>query len=100
MNRMEENKIINFVKKFFENLKAKVYWDNHILVIQNVPESFEKSYGKKSPYRLVFKEEDKTNAREDVELVSPGKGILNYITRHLESSGGNTTILTLEIIGY
>lgn len=90
---MEKDKLTNFVIKFFENLKANLSWDDKILVIKNVPESFEKSYGKKAPYYLVFEEKNKT---ENTELVISGRGILNHITQYLGTTGGNTTLLKMN----
>ena len=46
--------IERFTREFFENLKSSLTFEGDILLIENVPKSFEDIFGKPSPYRLSF----------------------------------------------
>lgn len=87
-----EKELINFVEKFFINLKAQVLRKENILKISNVPNNFEKFYGKKSPYEFVFKIENKNLENE---LVQKGSFLLKTISNFLDNSG-KTTLLKIK----
>lgn len=90
---MEEiQEIIEFTKKFFENLGADISFREGFLIISNVPEDFQKFYGKKCPYKFVFSEKDLTG---DAELVERGSYLLKTISNYLENSG-QTTLLKIN----
>ncbi len=84
-------KLFNFTSKFFESLKCKVSWDGEVLKVENVPESFEKTY-KKSPYYFIF---DKKNLKENRVLVSQGEEFFNLIINYLKSAA-STTLLKIN----
>lgn len=88
-----DNKISDFVKKFFINLGAKVSSLQEDLIVADVPQEFERYYGKKSPYKFVFSTE---RVREDFEFVDKSNYLLKTISNYLEESG-KTTLLKLEI---
>ena len=88
-----ENKISEFVKKFFINLGAKISASGEYLIIQDVPQEFEKYYGRKSPYKFVFSKED---LKDDFEFIDKSNYLLKTISNYLEESG-KTTLLKLEI---
>lgn len=87
-----KEKLQNFIVRFFENLRAELVWDGRILIVKNVPESFEEAYGKKAPYCFVFEKQDQNSINE---LVESGCKILEVIKRSLENLG-NTTLLKLD----
>jgi hypothetical protein len=87
-----EEKLKSFVVKFFENLGCNLSWEENVLIVDKVPESFCNFCNKKSPFHLVFNEKNKI---ESSELVAPGKGIFNLLTRYLKESG-NTTLLKIN----
>ena len=90
----EEEDIKNFTISFFANLNAAVLWDSSgkKLRVLNVPESFEKFYGKKSPYDLVFKTEDMQNGEEPM---IKGSFLLNCMKEFL-SDKGQTTLVKID----
>jgi len=94
-NKLMENEadsIKQFITKFFENLQSTVIEKGDSLVISNVPEKFEKFYGKKSPYIFVFKSEDKNSQNEFIEK---GNYLLKTISNFLEEQG-STTLLKIN----
>jgi hypothetical protein len=84
--------LIDFVEKFFINLKAQVLKQGGILKVSNVPFSFEKFYGKKSPYEFVFRAEDKN---PENELIKNGSFLLKTISNFLDNSR-KTTLLKIN----
>src|SRR3989339_546863 len=82
---------LNYLK-FIENLQSTVIEKGDSLVISNVPEKFEKFYGKKSPYIFVFKSEDKNSQNEFIEK---GNYLLKTISNFLEEQG-STTLLKIN----
>ncbi|MBS3079065.1 hypothetical protein J4218_03015 [Candidatus Pacearchaeota archaeon] len=90
----EEENIMKLAEGFFKNLKCKINWDGKVLVINNVPEDFEKDFGKKGPYFLVFNRED-YDKHENSELVARGSVLLKIIANYLEERG-QTTLLRLN----
>ena len=84
-----ENQLSNFIQKFFENLGAKVNFTNNVLEISEVLESFEKFYGKASPYKFVFQGKDLING---VEIVDKNSYIIKAISSYLENSGQTTLV--------
>ncbi len=90
---MQENiQLPEFIEKFFQNLGADIIFQGDHLIISNVPEKFEKFYGKKSPYKFVFKEEHQTG---DSDLIEKGSYALKIISSYLENSG-QTTLLKIK----
>lgn len=87
-----ETKLIDFIEKFFRNLGASILFESNGIVIFKVPESFEKFYGKKSPYKFVFRKQDEVN---DFEFVDKTTYIIKAISSYLENSG-QTTLLKID----
>jgi len=87
----ESEDIKNFTVSFFTNLKSNLFWDNcgKKLKITAVPETFEKFYGKKSPYELVFSKEDAINGEE---LMVKGSFLLNCMKEFLQDKGQTTLV--------
>jgi hypothetical protein len=90
----ESEEIKNFTVSFFTNLKANLFWDNggKKLTVTTVPESFEKFYGKRAPYEIVFSASD-TNNNE--ELMVTGSFMLNCMKEFLQDKG-QTTLVKLD----
>ncbi len=89
---MEQEKLFNFTRKFFENLQCTLEWDNKVLTVRNVPPAFETAFRKKSPYLLVF---DPHYLTEQHLLVAKDEEILNAMTNYLKKSG-STTLLKIN----
>jgi hypothetical protein len=87
-----QNQLLNFIQKFFENLGAKIKLENNTLEISEVKESFEKFYGKNSPYKFTFQSE---NISEGIELIDKNSYIIKAISSYLENSG-QTTLVKIE----
>ncbi|MBT3398132.1 hypothetical protein HOA55_04195 [archaeon] len=83
------DQIKKFVIEFFKNLKCSVSLDGEVLVVENVPKSFEDLFGKESPYRLGF--ESGTGAI----FVGKGSSLLAAMTKYLEGAG-KTTLLKID----
>jgi len=91
---MDETNIIReFIEKFFKNIGSNVEKKGKILSITKVPENFEKFYGKKSPYLLVFEQLDMT---PETELVSKGSYLLKAINETLENKA-QTSLIKIQI---
>jgi hypothetical protein len=90
----EQEDIKNFTVAFFTNLKSNLFWDNNgkKLTITSVPESFEKFYGKKAPYELVFSQKDLTLNEEPM---IKGSFLLNCMKEYL-SDKGQATLIKLQ----
>jgi len=86
-----ENKLLNFVKKFFLNLGANAVYENNVLTINRVPLNFQKFYGKSEPYKF---ESNKTNNKA-IEFLEKGSYTLKAIKSYLEDAG-QTTLLKLD----
>jgi hypothetical protein len=82
--------IKRFVDEFFRNLKCDLIWENEILVVKNVPKSFEDLFGKVSPYRLSFVE-----AMDGFEFVGKGSPLIVAIRKYLEGAG-KATLLRID----
>ena len=87
-----DNQLKNFVEKFFINLGAQVILQGDYILVSNVPESFEKFYGKNSPYKFVFSSQKMSS---DSSLVEKGSYTLKAISNYLENSG-ETTLLKIN----
>ncbi|MBT4136166.1 hypothetical protein HOD75_01710 [archaeon] len=81
----------NLIKNFFLKLKCNVS-GNEIIDITNVPEKFEKLYGKNAPYRFTFDENLEDN---NTELITSSSHLLKIISEYLKNKA-NTTILQLD----
>jgi len=88
-----EDKILEFVKKFFINLGAKVSSSEEDIFIQEVPQEFERYYGKKAPYAFSLVKE---SIKPGYEFLDKSNYLLKTISNYLEESG-KTTLLKLEI---
>lgn len=77
-----ETNLKKFTEVFFNNLKCKTSWNGNVLVIENVPETIEKLYGKKSPYYLVF---EKEHLSPETELVAKGSSLLKIMASYLDN---------------
>lgn len=89
---MEDEKLIEFTKEFFKSLGCEVFEDKEFLTVKNVPEKFEKYYGKSSPYKIVF---DRKEEKEDLDIVTKGSYLLKAMTSYLDKSG-ETTLLKID----
>ena len=85
----EKEQLIKFIEKFFTNLKADVTLKEDLMIVSNVPENFEKFYGKKSPYKFVFEENLQTG---DSDYVGKGSYAVKTISGYLENSGQITLL--------
>lgn len=88
----EKEQLMEFIEKFFKNLKADVILQGNFLLVSNVPETFQKFYGKKEPYKFVF--EEKYNS-PDSDLIEKGSYAIKTISSYLENSG-QTTLLKIN----
>ncbi|MDP3882279.1 MAG: hypothetical protein Q8Q31_05370 [Nanoarchaeota archaeon] len=86
------SEIQKFTHEFFTNLKCEVSWNGKILIVRNIPKSFESFAGKKGPYYLVFDSED---MKENFELMAKGGFLLKAMASYLESVG-QTALLKIE----
>lgn len=91
----ELDEIKTFTIAFFTNLKANLFWDNNNtkLTITSVPDSFEKFYGKKAPYELVFNQIDVKNQEEPMIR---GSFLLNCMKEYLGDKG-KATLVKLDL---
>lgn len=89
---MEENKIKNLVIRFFETLECDITENKGVLKIKNIPQKFEKFYGKTGPYFFYFNESDKN---KEGEYITKGSYILSCINKFLENRG-ETTLLKIK----
>lgn len=80
------DQIEKFVVEFFKNLKCDVTRDDEVLVVSNVPKSFEDLYGKSSPYRISFK--DVSGA----DFVGRGSSMLSCMRKFLDGAGKSTLL--------
>jgi len=78
-----------FVLDFFNNLKCDISREGGVLVIKNVPKSFEDLFGKEAPYRLTF------NSSSDGIFAGKGSPILAAMTKFLDGTG-KTTLLRID----
>ncbi|MDP1729136.1 MAG: RING finger protein, partial [archaeon] len=87
----ESEDIKSFAVSFFTNLKANLFWDNEgkKLTITSVSPAFEKFYGKKAPYELVFSQDDASNKEE---LMVSGSFLLNCMKEFLQDKGQTTLV--------
>lgn len=91
---MSEEKIKEFVKRFFENLECVVKEKNNVLKIENIPQKFEKFYGKTGPYYFYF-DSSETYKTKEGEFVTKGSYLLSCINKFLENKG-ETTLLKIK----
>jgi hypothetical protein len=80
----------DFVIRFFENLKCEVYFEEDILIVKEVPRSFEDIYGVKGPYEFSFKD-----VSGQIAFAGRGSKVLAAINTYLEG-GGKTTLLKID----
>ncbi len=92
LNMQENQELMNFVKNFFQNLSSDIIEEKDHLIVSNVPENFERFYGKKSPYKFVFEEEKQ---KGEADLIEKGSYALKTISNYLENSG-QTTLLKIN----
>lgn len=84
--------IKKFTENFFSSLKSEISWRGNTLYVANVPEKFEKFFGKKSPYEIVFEESELSGNRE---LINKGSYLLKCMSSYLENKG-KTTLLKIN----
>ncbi len=95
-NPNETEDIKNFTISFFNSIKAEISNNGNMFVITNVPDNFEKFYGKPTPYRLVFTNENHDlEANENVELITPGSFLLHCMKEFL-SERGKTSLVKID----
>ena len=86
-------KIQSFCLRFFEKLGAEIKFLSGYYVINKVPESFEKFFGKQSPYFFAL---SGGNFPKEVEIINQGNHLIKSINGFLEGSG-ETTLVKLNI---
>jgi hypothetical protein len=86
-----KSQIENFTLEFFKNLKCSVKEEGELILIDNVPKSFEDIFGKQSPYKISFV----ANVGAEVEFAGKGSRIFNAINKYLENTG-KTTLLKID----
>ncbi len=91
---METESIKKLTENFFINLKCNIAWDNNVLIVNKVPQDFEKLYEKSSPYAFSFDEETSKNIPES-ELITKGSLLLKLMANYLNNKA-QTTILKLN----
>lgn len=82
--------IRKFTIEFFNNLKCSISDDGDILVVENVPKSFEDLFGGKSPYHICF-----TSGNNNCEFVGKGSAMFVAMTKFLDGAG-KTTLLKID----
>lgn len=85
-----EEKLEKFVVGFFRNLKCEVRKEGDILVVENVPKSFEEVFGKASPYKFSFGKE----VNGVINVTKQGY-LLSTISKFLENTG-KTSVLRID----
>ena len=84
------DQIRKFAVEFFENLKCDVSWEGDVLVVENVPRSFEDLSGKSSPYRLNFVSEE-----GEGDFVGKGSVMFSFMIKYLKGAG-KASILKID----
>lgn len=84
-----ENKLLNFVARFFSNLNCECKFEDEILIITKTPKSFQKFYGKNEPYKFTT---NKAKSSEDIEFLEKSSYIIKTISAFLEDSGQSTLL--------
>jgi len=79
-----------FVVEFFKNLKCNISKEGDVLIVENVPKSFEDLFGKSSPYSLSF-----ISGIKGSIFVGKGGSLLAAMTKFLEGAG-KTTLLKID----
>jgi hypothetical protein len=85
-----DGQIKSFTLEFFKNLKCNITQNGDILIIEDVPKSFEDLYGKAAPYKISF-----SGKIEGTEFVGKGSQFLTAMTKYLEGAG-KTTLLKID----
>jgi hypothetical protein len=91
--KTETENLKNFIESFFIKLNCRLEWNNDCLLIDNIPEEFQKLYGKKSPYLLVFNKDDNDKI-ENSDFITKGSYLVKIVALYLETKG-KTTLLKL-----
>ena len=81
-----------FSLQFFKELGATIRDTDKYLEITNVPQKFQKFYGKNEPYHIVF---DKFLAASGTELVTSESYLLKMMRAYLDNTG-DSVILRLQ----
>lgn len=89
----EAEKIRQFTLNFFKNLGCEMFWQNKTLIVEKIPKNFQDFFGKKEPFKLVFRQED---LKEDYELVSKGSSLIKKMNEYLDGKG-QTTLAKISI---
>ena len=106
--------IKKFAEGFFKNLKCKVRWESQVvgcrlqvaeekgtrdvLIVENVPRSFEDLFGKGAPYYLSFSNSGGRRSEvggRNVEFVEKGSQMLVAMVKYLEGAG-KATLLKID----
>ena len=82
--------IKKFTEGFFRNLKCDVSCDGDVLVVENVPRSFEDLFGKSAPYRISF-----VSGVEGCDIVGKGSRMMTAMLKYLEGAG-KATLLKID----
>ncbi len=87
-------KLNELVMSFFKRMNANILQKSEFFIMDNVDPSFEKVYGKKSPYTISFLEKDRNNS--EVDCVLPGTKLFKTIINSLNTNT-STTILKINL---
>lgn len=86
------NELKTFVINFFKDIGSEIIENPEYIQIEKVPVSFQKFYGKNSPYKFCFEK----IKDQDIEYVEKGNYLLKTINSYLENSA-KTTLLKINI---
>jgi len=87
-----------FTEEFFGNLKCEVRWEGEVLVVENVPRSFEDLVGRSAPYNLIFsncRNQESGIRNQNLDFVGKGSLMLDAMNKFLKGAG-KATILKIE----
>jgi hypothetical protein len=82
--------IRNFTERFFQNLKCDLKWEGEALVVDNVPQDFQKFFGKNAPYKLSFVSEI-----DGADFITKGSYLLKAMNEFLTDKG-QTALLKID----
>ena len=82
--------IRDFTERFFKNIKCDLKWEGEVLVVENVPQNFQKFFGKNAPYRLNFISET-----DDADFITKGSYLLKAMNEFLTDKG-QTALLKID----
>lgn len=85
----KSNLLIKFATQFFNEIGAEIDSSPNMMVVKNIPPKFEKFYGKKGPYKIVY---DKSVSNDSEELLTPESYLLKAMRGYLDNKGSSTLV--------